>query len=506
MRCTFLNYARGSLRRVPAPESVGCSTSFARKRRLERRRVGVLLVLLLALLVGACNAPASTSPSGDRPAPDGSSTARARDGDSEDATGARRGPLTASDSRPSLWAGGDRRLTLRGDPAFTPSQLSSAELVTYQRLMQEIADPENQRAIMRLAASDDLFKYGRTLHGYIQAVLTAFRVTGDLALLDHVDFITQRMRQELGYGWRNTKDRTDGTHGDYLMWVFRSDPEDSQFGKNRKIDAIKTSGLIAMVAYALELNRDLASPGGRDYGAHADFWRTYLIDHFEAEWRERYEVPTGFPIMHHPDGHTYWTWTKWHYFMGLLTGDPEYLGEARRMADVIWADIHNVDLPVGTAYVWTSNISQLADVRQYLMTTGYANSIYGDVVTFHLEGFHEWADEENVRAFARTLTEFVFDKDDPSMDGISSDVGGGVDQAGIPSEDTRRRTPSAFTQYQYALISPWDVTGEIARVSHDIQESSLTDDTTRLAAGLLLDAHVRRGDAAVATRRPSGAE
>jgi len=399
---------------------------------------------------------------------------------------------------PATPEGAERSLTLRGDQNFSRNQLSAEQRVRYDRLWAELNDPANRSQIMSNADSDDLFLYGRALQYHLQPVLTAFRVTGDLALLDYVDEVTQRMRAQLDYGWRDTKDGTDGRYGEYLMWVYRN--TSSNYGKDRKIDALKTAGFVAMVAYALEVNRDLASPSGRNYAAHADFWKHWLIDHFEAEWRERSRKATGFPINAHPDAHTYYTWTKWHYYMGLLTGKSGYTAEAHRMADIIWNDIRTVNVMGGPAHVWTSNITALSSDRNYLMTTSYASSVYGDVVTFHLEGFHRWAEVETVQAFARTVTQLAFDTDDPSRYGIAADIGGGEDQAGIPSDSGRpRRTASAFAGYQYALIGSWDPTGQIIGVSHQIQEALSANDTARLAAGIFVSGHLQPVLTAAAT-------
>ncbi|MCA1791383.1 MAG: hypothetical protein LC667_16480, partial [Thioalkalivibrio sp.] len=117
-----------------------------------------------------------------------------------------RGPAPTTDAR---------GLALRGDPAFDASKLTALERGEHDRLWSEIRDSGNLSVVMELAGSDDLFTYGRTLHGYVQAVLTAFRVTGDLRLLDHVDEVAERMRRELRDEWRGTNDGTDGTRDGY---------------------------------------------------------------------------------------------------------------------------------------------------------------------------------------------------------------------------------------------------------------------------------------------------
>jgi len=395
-------------------------------------------------------------------------------------------------SGPDIGAAPGRSSSLRGDPGFDPTQLSSVQRAHYDRLWQEINDPDNHHAIMLLAASDDLHTYGRALHGYVQSVLTAFRVTGDLALLDHVDNIAQRMRQELRDGWRNTLDRTDGTRDGYLNWVERSDSTSTHHGKDlMQANDMKTHALVAMIAYALHNNRDLTSPNGNDYAAHADFWHNYLVNHFEAKWRQRRDIHSGFPIAIRPFTHTYYSWTKWHYYMWKLTGDDAYGNEANRMANALWSDIRSVSTPNGPTYVWPRGVLAEGNDHNYLHPTGYANNVYGDFVTFHLEGFHNWASNDHMQTFARTFTTFVMDTDDPLRNGFAADIGGASPKAGYHVDPHwPRRSASAFINYQYALISPWDTTHRIADITQNIQNAYTDRDTTRLAAALLLNSHL----------------
>ena len=399
---------------------------------------------------------------------------------------------------------------MRGDPGFARSQLTALERTHYDRLLQEINDPDNFANLMREAGRNDIYHYGRRLHTYVQPILTVFRITGDLTLLDHVDIIAERMRQELRDEWHGTNDGTDGTKDGYLNWVYRYRDTPQHQGKDtRHIDDIKTHSLIAMIAYALDLNRDLASPTGRDYAAHADFWKDYLVNHFEAKWRERRGIATAFPFLSHSDAHAYHSWTKWHYFMGLLTGNAAYSREAHRMADVIWGEIRAADTPAGPAYVWTSNISALSTSRNYLMTTSYANSIYGDIVTFHLEGFHHWADATHLTNFARSITALQFDTDDVVANGIAGDIGGNSPhsksrRAGLPADHRYgrpvRRSASTFALYEMSTLAPWDETGEMVRVGYDVQEAYPEEDTARLAAALFLSAHLNTDATAAALR------
>ena len=114
--------------------------------------------------------------------------------------------------------------------------------------------------------------------------------------------------------------------------------------------------------------------------------------------------------------------------------------------------------------------------------------VFGHTANFHFEGFHRWADEENMRRFARAVTEFVIDNDDPLRNGFAPDNGGGIERAGLPpSPDAVRRTAGAYVEYRLVLLSAFDDTGKIARVSSQIQDRYPNRDTTRLAAGLFVD-------------------
>jgi hypothetical protein len=342
---------------------------------------------------------------------------------------------------------------------------------------------------LAVAARDDTYRYGRTLQVYLQSVLLAFRLTGDLALLDHVDVVAQRMRAELRDSWRGTLDGTDGTRDGYLNWVWRYSSGDKFVGKDTGwVDEMKTHALVALIAVALDTNRDLPSPGGRDYGAHADFWKDYLVHHFEAKWRERRNLPSGFPLLTMTGMHTYATWLRWHHYMGVLTGDAGYAVEAARMADLWWDEMRPVATPAGVAYVWPRSLLSLSNgVGNYLMPTTYASMVYADVVELHLEGFHRWASVEEMRRFARTFTEFVMDSSNPIRNGLAADIGGGVARAGLRSDASNwpRMTTHGFWLSGYPHIAAWDDTEAMIVLTQDAYERRGPNVGMMLEAGAL---------------------
>jgi hypothetical protein len=384
--------------------------------------------------------------------------------------------------------------SLRGNPDFRISDLPSDAQLWYKRLWAAIDDPGSSQDPARWAASDNLYTYARQLHTHVQTLLIAFRVTGDLRLLDEVDRLLEIMRGKLADSWRGTVDGTDGTRDGYRNWVWRND-ENSYTGKDtNKLDEMKTHALVASAAYALHVNRDLTSPSGRSYSAHADFWTDYLVNDFEAKWRDRENRPTGFPIMIRPHTHTYHSWLKWHYYMGGLTGESGYLAEAKRMADVIWnEEIHTTNTKEGPAYLWTRSILSEGGSEDYLHPTTYARYVYGDVVEFHFEGFHRWANPEVVGGFARTFAEFVIDEEHAtsSTDWFASDIGGGVSRAGIRSDPSWSRMEIyKFETSPYALVGAWDDTGRVRDVTYRVLQRLGGVDSPRtvyLAAGIFLE-------------------
>ena len=351
---------------------------------------------------------------------------------------------------------------LRGDPAFDVSKLPAEAQVWHRRLWTSI-DASIYDAY-DWAKSDNLYKYARDLHTHVQFLLHAFRATGDLKILDEIDYIVELMRGKLNDSWRDVRQGSASPGKDgYLNWVWRASGADQYYGKDdHQLDEIKTHALIASVAWALEVNRDLKSPGGRDYAAHADFWKDYLKDHFEAKWRERMGKPTGFPIMIRPHTHTYYSWTKWHYYMSLLTGDQAYLKEAERMAGVLEREVVEVSTSGGPAYVWTRSVLGEGGKEDYLHPNVYARYVYHDAIEFFFEGFGWW-DESALAAMATTFATWVIDPTHAqgSRDWFTGDIGGDKSRGGIKTDGWNRMDYYRYEASSFAEIAAWDGSGKI---------------------------------------------
>ena len=346
-------------------------------------------------------------------------------------------------------------MSLRGNPNFSVSSLNPEQRKWYDRIWKAINNPEQDAT--ELAKSDDLFKYRGLLYGYDNALLTAFRVTGDLRLLDEVSRISQIMRGELADSWRDTADGTDGTKDGYLNWVNRYDTSKQFKGKDTiLIYELKTHTHVAQFAWAFENNRDLQSPGGYDYSEQADFWKDYLVNHFEAKWRKRNAKPTGFPFAQHIGFHSMHSFMTWHYYMGKLTGSTAYTKEAERMAQSFWKnDFKETSSRYGEALVWSRVVFPATD-ENYLMPQHYARYIVREAVDMHLEGFQRYADRASLEKIARSVADFVVI--DASIPSFARDIGGGKSRAGIPASSTSwgNMTPYRFADSGWSLITAWD--------------------------------------------------
>ena len=293
--------------------------------------------------------------------------------------------------------------------------------------------------------------YRGDLQDYVTSLLLAFRMTGDLKLLDEVDSIAQLMRNELKDAWR------DGTKDGFLNWLDEHDTDKKFKGKDTQMAYdLKANALVAEIAWALQNNRDLKSPSGVNYGSHADFWEDYLVNHFEAKWRKRNGVRSGFPFAVSAGFHTYHSFMKWHYYMGELTGSSAYTKEAERMADIVWkSEFRETSSDYGTALVWGKGVAALDANSDYLEPQHYARYGVLEAVDLHFEGFNDYAKDSNMRKLANAVADFVVD--DSSYDSFARDIGGGKSRAGLPASSSSwaRMTDSRFAESAWSFLLPW---------------------------------------------------
>ena len=430
--------------------------------------------------------------------------------------------------------------TLQGDPNFDINSLSGAARTEYDRLLADIASPQTVAWLGDQTQVNHSFRQARVFHNYIQSILHAFRITGDLHLLDHVDEWMEALRDcQVTTGWQSPADHV-GRYSGYYLWLSELSYSDLG-GTDRNIDDIKIHALVAMVAYALDLNRGYQSPGNRDYGLHADQWKDYLfgsnlagdgkyagnsffekmtvgwVDPNDGTLYKRYGSGYGFSQFNpHSDAHSWWDYTKLNYFLWRLAGNQWLWDNAKRGADIIWypqdvqsapsgsytgnPEIREAATPDGNAYVWMSQIHWRSASRNYLQAVSYSSSNYNNVLAFHWEGFHEWANPETLPKFARAIEwfhltdtnnqKYTNPTDIPSSGPVGADVGGtGVDRAGIPAVATHRRDRSTMAgQYAHPQISAWAPSSYVADCYDFVRSQHPDQVTIRTTVGLFIRA------------------
>lgn len=300
----------------------------------------------------------------------------------------------------------------------------------------------------------------RHLNLQLTSILAALRVSGDQDLLEKVYGVMQGERATLR-----------DTNGDgYLNWRYlpaRPTENPELHGTDKHVmEEIMAHSIVAQAAYAFKLNSTLDSK----YGEAASFWTDYLINHYEAKWRERTGRRSGYPIIEKPLFHPYVNNARYFHYMYKLTGDLAYRSERDRQVGVIKRQL----LPDNGAFVWTHAVNESihsrgGKMRWRYQPVGYAGEAMAPLADLGLEGV---LDESTMRGLAKTLSATLLDDESESQI-MASDVGGSRAASyfvpflnkymTLEPLDYPRGQIGTFTSRGFALLAPWDSTGEIAQ-------------------------------------------
>ena len=388
---------------------------------------------------------------------------------------------------------------LRGDPGFDPSALPGEVRCWYEALWEVLTDDRRAAYFTSRAARADLYTYSREVNNHLAALLTAFRVTGDLALLDEVDRLAQHMRSKLDDAWTHRAARADGAVDGYLNWVWDRDHSDEHRGRDiNEIDEMRTHAAVAQLAYAFAANAELESPNGVDYAERAGFWLTYLRDHFEAKWRERNRVPwPEFPFLQRPHLHETLEFARYHHYMHLLTGEEAYAEEAARLSRVSFENFRVAESDAGPALVTPRSVLSMGGRQDYLIPSIYFRHMVPTIVDLYFEGVAPWDDDEVMVQLTRSVSEFILDE---QGNDVARDIGGGRERAGIPAsgeDDWARISPGVYNLSPFPLFAAWDESGEVAETSLAVHlHVGQREWNVYTPTGLLLDAALKRADVA----------
>ncbi len=322
-------------------------------------------------------------------------------------------------------------------------------------------------SLERLAGSGRVQDLSRHLNLQLTSVLAAFRVSGDRDLLEKVYVVMQKERATL----------KDTNRDGYLDWRYVPGAKSSgslDWTDKHVMEEIMAHSIVAQAAYAFKLN----SRVDRKYAEAASFWTNYLQKHYEAKWRKRTGKRSGYPIIEKPLFHPYVNNTRYHHYMYKLTGNSAYRQERDREVALIKRHL----LPTNGAYVWTHFVNEAKSARgsklnwsyQPVGYTGEAMSVLADL---GLEGV---LSESTMRGIAKTLAVKMLD--DGSKGVMAGDVGGS--QKGsyyipylhkkmtLTAPGYSRGTIGTFSSRGYALLAPWDSSGEIARKAASCHKTS----------------------------------
>lgn len=384
-----------------------------------------------------------------------------------------------------------RQLELNGDPAFDPARLAPEVRCWYEELWSVLSDPARASYYTSRADRYDLYTYARELNTHISALLTALRVTGDLAILDEVDRLAQHMRAKLEDTWTGRAASDSGSVDGYLNWVWDRDHSAEHRGRDvHEIDEMRTHALVAQFAYAFKANEQSQGPNGVDYAERAEFWTDYLVNHFEAKWRDRHDAPwPEFPFLTRPHMHETVDFIRYHHYMYLLTGRQPYQDEVDRLTRIVLDNMVEVASDAGPALVSPRSILSLGGTLEYLMPSTYVRYLYASAVDLNLESVAGWTGDGVLQKLARSLSEFIIDN---GAEDFARDMGGGVDRGSVRASDPDEWSRFSRARYNispYALLSAWDSGGSVAEVSKLVY--SLTSSSQRdvfIPVAMMLDA------------------
>jgi hypothetical protein len=351
------------------------------------------------------------------------------------------------------------KFSLRGDPSFSASKLSGETKLWHDRLWAAISNSRQSPNPTELAGSNNLYDYGRGLNTYITSLLHAFRVTGDLRILDEIDRLAQIMRTKLKDSSILTVGGSSPKSDGYLNWIYNRDNEYKGTDVH-EMDDMLTHSMVAAVAYAFHINKDLNSK----YQERANFWTNYLKNHFEAKWRARKKKATGFPFLEKKLTHAYAQWNRYHYYMYKLTGEKGYYDEAVRMAQVVKNGVKTVSTPIGQAAMWDHGMPHNGGKTHGPQPSNYARYTIQAMADLSLEGFNAYAESGFMERVAHTVAALVLNK-------APSALAGKIDGSGSTGVSIYGISP-------FAQVSLWDKSGLVKTISEQIYKNTESNTST----------------------------
>ena len=335
-------------------------------------------------------------------------------------------------------------------PATAPETSSAAaraltpeEVVWRDRVLAGMA--ASNVLLEETMSSGDSYAIGREGGNYTEALILAFRATGDRQFLDRVLVLSDLAKAQLRDAW------LDGTSDGYSAWLWTVDPANATYyGRDTNwLDESISSGNAALWMWTFHANRSL-DPA---YAAAADFWRGWLENHFLAKWYARAggALPawnTPFAGFYKPDTEPRSANWRLAHYLWRVTGNSFYRDRANEIRAQLEASLQ-VNPAVPTAWRWAR---QLDPSTQEWQAINYANYFARVAIEMNLEGVEFFSSPATMKRWAGTFRDVVYVNSMPGRTTMKNDVNGGGS--------------TAFALYAFNGFSTWDSTGFLMNLAH----------------------------------------
>lgn len=336
--------------------------------------------------------------------------------------------------------------------------LTPAESLWFNRLNAGMA--ASNLLANNIMTGGDSYAIGRDGGNYVEALLMAFRATGDRRYLDRVYELSELARGTLRDAW------LDGTSDGYTDWLWLIDPANATYyGKDTNwLDESIASGNVALWMWAFHVNRTVDPR----FATAADFWRGWLENHFLAKWYARaggnplVAWNTPYAAFYKPDTEPRSANWRLAYYLWKVTGNTFYRDRAEQIAaQLAAANVINPAKPL--AYRWAK---ELDPATQSWQLVNYANYYMRVVIEMNLEGVAPFASPVQMKRFAATFRDVVYAGNGTSLTSMPNDVNGGGS--------------TGYALYAFNGFSAWDSTGFLM----DLANRSITGAGNYAAGGL----------------------
>ena len=337
---------------------------------------------------------------------------------------------------------------VRAPMSWSPRPAGAADLTPQEQVWYDRMSPAMTASavlVNTIMTTGDSYELGRDGGNYIEALLMAYRATGDVQFLERVYQLSELARGSLRDAW------LDGTTDGYTAWIWLADPTNATYyGKDTNwLDESISSGNAALWAWALHANRGLDPR----YAAAADFWRGWLENHFLAKWYARAGGAlaawnTPYAAFYKPDTEPRSANWRLAHYLWRITGNTFYRDRRDQIVTEL-AGSNEVNPAHPTAFRWTKETDPNSVNWQQV---NYANYYMRVVLEMNLEGMPFFSSDANMKRFAGAFRDVVFASSMPARSSMTGNVNGDGSMG--------------YALHAFNGFSTWDSTGFLMNLAN----------------------------------------